>query len=48
MDRSRVDAYIRGYLTPDERDEWRQQGTYTDDQKRLLDQMQQYLTTPRQ
>lgn len=28
LDHSRVDAYIRGYITPDTVDEWRHQGVY--------------------
>lgn len=43
FERSRLDAYIRGYLAPDRNDEWRQSGTYTDDQKSILDDMGRYL-----
>lgn len=47
MDRSWLDAYIRGYLAPDERDEWRKSGTYTDKQTYLLEAMRHYLAQPR-
>lgn len=33
------DAWVRAYLSPDERDEWRRQDVYTDKQIGLLDQM---------
>ena len=41
---SRLDAYIRGYIFPDKADEWRKQGVYTDDQKKLLDEAKSYVT----
>jgi hypothetical protein len=28
LQQSRIDAYIRGWITPDERDEWRKNGWY--------------------
>lgn len=43
--RSRADEYAMGYLFPDAADEWRKQGTYTDEQKQLLEQMRQHLQT---
>lgn len=44
MHESRLDAYIRGYLTPDKVDEWRKQNTYTPEQKATLNKMQAYLS----
>ena len=38
---SDLDAMIRGYLAPDERDEWA--GSYTADQEKLLNFMKSYL-----
>lgn len=43
MQDSRGDAYIRGYITPDANDEWRKQGVYNPEQKKLLDAMNAYL-----
>lgn len=43
MDRSQLDAYIRGYLFPDHNDEWRKQGVYTERQKAILKNMGQLL-----
>lgn len=43
MDRSRLDAYIRGYLFPDQNDEWRKSGVYTPAQQQLLERMRSYL-----
>lgn len=40
---SRGDEYIMGYLFPDKDDEWRKQGVYTDEQKKMLDEMGKYL-----
>ena len=37
------DAWVRGYLFPDERDEMRRQDWYTDEQIGLLDQMRSLL-----
>ena len=45
FNRSRLAAYIRGYLAPDERDEWRD--VYTEKQKKLLDRMEALLRKPR-
>jgi hypothetical protein len=42
MDFNRGDAYVRGYLTPDARDEWRD--VYTPEQKQILEQMRQHLS----
>ena len=39
MQQSRLDAHLRGYLFPDERDEWRLGGNYTPDQAALLEQL---------
>ncbi len=41
MDTSRLDAYLRGYLNPDEQDNWR--GYYSPQQERILDQLKMYL-----
>lgn len=41
FERSRLDAYLRGHLAPDEQDQWR--GAYTPQQKDLLDRIQRYL-----
>ncbi len=38
-DYSGLDAWIRGYLSPDERDEMRRQDLYTDEQIDILDRM---------
>jgi hypothetical protein len=43
--RSRADEYAMGYLFPDAADEWRKQNTYTDEQKKLLEQMRAHLQT---
>lgn len=43
MNRSQVDAYIRGYLAPDAADEWRKQGAYTPEQMKILDSMKALL-----
>ena len=45
LDTSRADAYVRGYLTPDERDEWRKAGVYSPDMTKILDRMRGYLET---
>lgn len=42
---SRLDAYLRGHLTPDEEDNWK--GAYTPQQRAILQSMQTYLATPR-
>lgn len=41
MDISRADAYVRGYITPDERNEWA--GAYNPEQQRVLDAMLGHL-----
>jgi hypothetical protein len=41
MQFNRGDAYIRGYITPDADDNWREM--YTQEQRALLDIMKQYL-----
>ncbi len=43
MQMNRGDAYIRGYITPDQNDEWRKNNVYTDKQKVLLETMKAYL-----
>ncbi len=45
FERSRLDAYLRGYLTPDEQDNWR--GVYTPEQVAILEMMKDNLKTPR-
>jgi hypothetical protein len=45
MQNSRSDAYLRGYLTPDENNEWKD--VYTPNQKQMLDGMRQYLKSYR-
>ena len=41
---SRGDAYIRGWITPDEADEWRQHGFYRDPKmKQAVEAISQYL-----
>lgn len=47
MRMNRSDAYIRGYITPDAADEWRKQNVYTPDQISILDNIKQYLSTPK-
>ena len=42
MQMNRGDAYIRGKLTPDAQDNWR--NMYTPDQQQILEQLRQYLT----
>ena len=39
FDVSILDGFIRGYIAPDEHDEWRQNNFYTDEQKGILDNM---------
>ena len=46
MERSWVDAYIRGYLFPDTNDEWRNAGVYTDEQRSILEEMRAHLQKP--
>lgn len=41
MERSRIDAYIRGHLFPDREDNWRD--AYTPEQKLILNRMDNYL-----
>ena len=43
MDDSRADAHVRGYITPDERNEWR--NAYTPLQREVLEEMKRYLGT---
>lgn len=43
MSGSRLDAYVRGKLTPDKADEWRD--VYTPEQGKILADMLKYLTT---
>ena len=46
MERSWLDAYIRGYLFPDQNDEWRKSGVYTPGQQTLLEEMRQHIQKP--
>ena len=39
FDVSILDGFIRGYIAPDEHDEWRQNNFYTKEQKIILDNM---------
>jgi|TARA_R110000824_G_scaffold140979_1_gene307307 hypothetical protein len=39
FDVSILDGFVRGYIAPDEHDEWRQTNFYTDEQKGILDNM---------
>lgn len=43
MDKSGLDAYIRGYLAPDAADEWRKAGVYTPEQIKILEGMKRSL-----
>lgn len=43
VDDSRADAYVRGYLLPDERDEWRRGGAYSPEMTKILKRMKGYL-----
>jgi len=40
---SDLDAFIRGYISPDKADEWRKSGTYNTNQIKLLEFMKSYL-----
>jgi len=40
---SRSDAHLRGYLFPDQNDEWRKSGAYTPEQTELLNEAGLYL-----
>jgi len=42
---SQLDAYLRGYLAPDERNDWR--NAYTPTQRDLLERMRTHLETPK-
>lgn len=43
---SRLDAYIRGFVTPDANDEWRKKGFYsTPNMKKAVSEVQSYLET---
>ena len=44
FDVSILDAFIRGYVMPDENNEWR--NFYTDDQKQILEEMKGLLEQP--
>ena len=39
FDVSILDSFIRGYIAPDEHDEWRQSNFYTEEQRGILDNM---------
>jgi hypothetical protein len=43
MQNNRGDAYIRGYLTPAQDDEWRKSGVYTPQMTDVLERMRSYL-----
>jgi hypothetical protein len=43
MQQSRLDAYIRGYLTPDEADNWRKAGAFTPAMTKTLEEMRSHL-----
>lgn len=43
FDANRLDAHIRGYLSPDKADEWR--GSYTPEQINILEKMKSYLNS---
>ena len=43
FDANRLDAHIRGYLSPDKADEWR--GSYTPEQISILEKMRSYLNS---
>jgi hypothetical protein len=43
MEQTWIDAVIRGYVAPDERDEWRKQGNYSEEERTRLDAMKQYI-----
>jgi hypothetical protein len=45
MNESRADAYVRGYLTPDEADEWRKNSVYTPEMEKTLETMKSYLSS---
>jgi hypothetical protein len=47
FDESRGEAYVRGLLFPDDRDEWRKQGVYSSNPKlkSTIEQIGNYLTT---
>jgi hypothetical protein len=45
LEQSRLDAYIRGYITPDKTDEWRKHGFYsTDPMRESVEHIKKYLT----
>jgi hypothetical protein len=48
FDMTHSDALIRGWLTPDQADEWRKQNVYDDNMKRVLQKIQQHtgITPP--
>lgn len=43
LDQSRIDAYIRGYITPDDADEWRKSGIYQGPMLSAVEQIKNYL-----
>lgn len=47
MNKSQLDAYIRGYIAPDAADEWRKQKVYTPDQIKILNSLSQLLNKSR-
>jgi len=44
FERSRLDAYLRGYLAPDERNEW--SGSYTPEQLSILKEIESLISQP--
>lgn len=44
MEQSRLDAYVRGRLSPDAADEWKD--VYTPEQAKILDELKAYLMKP--
>ncbi len=45
LDRNRVDAYIRGFLSPRLNPEWQQSGTYNAEMVRIGNRLRQYLSS---
>ena len=45
LDDNRVDAYIRGYVSPEMNPEWRQPGTFTPEMEQVGERIKQYLQT---
>lgn len=45
MNQSRLDAYVRGRLAPDDNNDWKD--VYTEDQHKLLNDLEDYLKKPK-